>query len=95
VRGGKVTYILAVWRPANGQDMNATAASNQTALSTEGGAGAWQAWSVTMGVNDVIFMLIGFSIGSLATAVCFVATRRCTLCRKKRDNVDDEDARIT
>ena len=82
-------------RSGNWEDMNATAASNQTALSTEGGAGAWQAWSVTMGVNDAIFMLIGFSIGSLATAVCFVATRRCTLCRKKRDNEDDEDALIT
>lgn len=66
-------------RSGNWEDMNATTASNQTALSTEGGAGTWQAWSVTMGVNDVIFMLIGFSIGSLATAVCFVATRRCKL----------------
>jgi hypothetical protein len=71
--------------------MNATTASNQTALSTEGGADAWQAWDVRIGVNDAVFMLIGFSIGSLATAVCFMATRHCKLCRKKnRDDDDDE-----
>ena len=91
MRGGKLTYIPFVWRPVNGQDMNATTASNQTALSAEGGAGAWQAWDITIGVNDAIFMLIGFSIGSLGTAVCFMATRHCTLCRKKRDDNDDDD----
>jgi hypothetical protein len=71
--------------------MNATAASNQTSLSAEGGAGAWQAWDVTIGINDAVFMLIGFSIGSLGTAVCFMATRHCKLCRKKRDDDDDEE----
>ena len=70
--------------------MNATAASNQTALSAEGGADAWQAWDVKIGVNDAVFMLIGFSIGSLGTAVCFMVTRHCKLCRKKRDNDDNE-----
>lgn len=89
MRGGKVTYILAVWRPVNGQHMNATAASNQTALSA-GGRGGWGLSGVTVGINDAIFMLIGFSIGSLGTAVCFMATRHCKLCRKKRDDEDDE-----
>lgn len=69
--------------------MNATAVSNQTALSA-GGGGGWQALDVTIGINDAIFMLIGFSIGSLGTAVCFMTTRHCKLCRKKRDDDDDE-----
>lgn len=89
MRGGKLTYIPVVWQPVNGQDMNATAASNQTALGAGEGADAWQAWDVTIGINDAIFMLIGFFIGSLGTAVCFMATRHCRLRRKKRDDEDD------
>ena len=73
---------------ANGQDMNATAASNQTALGA--GGDAWGVSDVTIGINDVIFTLIGFSIGSLGTAVCFMATRHCKLCREKRDDDDDK-----
>lgn len=89
MRGGKLTYIPVVWRPVKRQDMNATAASNQTALSDGGGVDAWQGWDVKIGVNDAVFMLLGFSIGSLATAVCFMATRRCKGCKKKKR--DDED----
>ena len=80
-----------MWRSVNGQDMNATAASNQTALSTEGGADAWQTWDISIGFDDAVFMLIGYSIGSLTTGVCFMATRHCTLCRKKRDDDDDDE----
>lgn len=69
--------------------MNATAPSNQTTLSA--GGDAWKSWDVTIGVNDAVFMLIGFSIGSLATAVCFMSTRHCNGCRKKRDSDDNSD----
>jgi len=68
--------------------MNVSTPSNQTTLNA--GGDAWGAWDVAIGVNDAVFMLIGFSIGSLATAVCFMATRRCNKCRKKRDD-DEED----
>ena len=71
--------------------MNATAFSNQTALGAGGdGGGAWGLSDVTIGINDAVFMLIGFSIGSLATAVCFMATRHCKLCRKKTDDEEEE-----
>lgn len=45
---------------------------------------------VTIGINDAIFTLIGFSIGSLGIAVCFMATRHCKLRREKRDDDDDK-----
>ena len=91
MRGGKLTYILSVFRPGDRQGMNATAASNQTALSDGGGVDAWQWWDVKIDVNDAVFMLLGFSIGSLGTAVCFMATRRCKACKKKKRDDDDDE----
>lgn len=71
--------------------MNTTAPSNQTTLSAgEEGGEVWGSWDVTIGINDAIFILLGFSIGSLATAVCFMATRRCKGCKKNRDDDDEE-----
>lgn len=70
-----------------------TVTSNQTALST--GDDGWQTWRLTIGADEAVYLALGFSIGSLATAVCFMATRKCRSCRKKRDRERDSDSEDT
>ena len=73
----------------NGTKVLNTTTSTTTTLST--GQDDWDAWDIRIGVNDGIFMLLGFSIGSLATAVCFMATRKCKKCKKRRRDDDDDE----
>ena len=75
--------------------MNATAALNETARQTALSAGArdddWDAWKLTIGADEAVFMGMGFALGSLVTAVLFMATRSCRRKKKSKGNNEDED----
>lgn len=75
--------------------MNASSDTNQTALGSGGsGVGSWhENWqppNIRIGANEAIFMALGYSLGSFATAVCFMCGTRCKR-KKRRDSDDDED----
>ena len=76
--------------------MNATATSNQTVHQTVhqtalSGGNDWDTWELTIGADEAVFMGMGFALGSLVTAVLFMATRSSRRCRKKKSRGDNED----
>lgn len=80
--------------------MNATSANNQTSLSANDATfdlwdTDWLHSEVTIGFDEILLILLGFSVGSLFTAVCFLSALRCK--RKKQQNAEEneEDDDIT
>lgn len=83
--------------PTRGCTMNASSDNNNsTSLrSDDGGVGSWhEQWrapNIRIGANEAVFMFLGYSLGSLATAVCFLCGRKCRKRRRSDENDDEEE----